>query len=216
MLAIDGGPDPGAVANGLKEKDLALVTALKCKEVLEAAGVTVGISRKVDEEDRLADEIAEANSFSPDIAIEVHYNAGGGDGFEVYVQTNTYAAKSKELAADIEAKVKTLGQNSRGIKTKLNNSGTDWFGWLRQVRCPAVLLEGAFVDSKDHQIVDTIEEQEAMGTAYALGVLEYLKIKPVEKNELYRVQVGAYRNRSNAEAMLKKLQDLGINGFITK
>ena len=68
-----GGTDPGAVANGLKEKDLALVTALKCKEVLEAAGVTVGISRKVDEVDKLAEEISEANAFSPDIAIEGSY-----------------------------------------------------------------------------------------------------------------------------------------------
>ena len=169
-----GGPDGGAVANGLTEKDMNLVMALKCKEVLEAAGVTVGISRTTDQEDRLAEEIAECNRFKPDVAIEIHNNAGGGNGFEVYVQNGK--AESAELAKAIEARVKDIGQNSRGLKTKLTNTGADWFGWLRQVKAPAVLLEGVFLDSADHQIADTIEEQEAFGFAYALGVLDHLGI----------------------------------------
>lgn len=169
-----GGSDSGAKANGLTEKDMNLVMALKCKETLEAAGVKVGISRITDEEDRLAEEIAECNAFAPDVAIEIHNNAGGGDGFEVYVQTGR--KESTELAKDIEARVLEIGQNSRGLKTKLTNTGADWFGWLRQVKAPAVLLEGVFLDSKDHEIADTIDEQESFGFAYALGVLDYLGI----------------------------------------
>lgn len=211
-----GGPDPGAIANGLQEKDVALVTALKCREVLEAAGVVVGISRIKDEEDRLAEEISEANAFKPDIAIEIHYNAGGGDGFEVYTQTNTYKAKSTALAKVIEAQVKAIGQNSRGVRTKLNANGTDYFGWLRQVKCPAVLLEGAFIDSKDHTIVDTVKEQEAFGVAYAKGVLEYLGVKEPQNGDLYRVQVGAFKNKANADAMVKRLKALGYAAYITK
>ena len=207
-----GGPDGGAVANGLTEKDINLVMALKCRDVLEAAGVTVGISRTVDEEDRLAEEISEANAFKPDVAIEIHNNAGGGDGFEVYVQTNSYAAKSKALAQVIEGKVKAIGQNSRGIKTKLNGSGTDYFGWLRQVKAPAVLLEGAFLDSKDHTIIDTIEEQEAFGTAYALGVLAYLGISPkpaaTVTNEEYKALQAKYEAlRAKVENFIKEVEN---------
>lgn len=33
--------------------------------------------------------------------------------------------------------------------------------------------------------------------------------------KLYRVQVGAYSQKENAEAMLKKLESLGIKGFVT-
>ena len=33
-------------------------------------------------------------------------------------------------------------------------------------------------------------------------------------NTLYRVQVGAYTNKTNAEAMLAKLKLAGIDGFI--
>lgn len=171
-----GGSDPGAVGK-VKEGEANLIIALELKRILESYGITVGISRTKDEEDRLAEEIQEANAFKPDIAVEVHNNAGGGDGFEVYVQTNGYKAKSKALAQAIEKQVKAIGQNSRGIKTKLNSSGADWFGWLRQVKAPAVLLEGFFVDTKDANDFDTAAEQMKLAVAYAQGIVNYLGVK---------------------------------------
>ena len=210
-----GGNDPGAVANGLREKDLNLIMALKCREVLVAAGIEVGISRLKDENDTLAEEIKEANAFKPDLAVDIHNNAGGGDGFEAYIQTNTYKARSNAAARAMESRVKAIGQNSRGIKTKLNGSGHDWFGWLRQVNCPAVLVEGCFLDSKDREIADTVAEQEAFGVAYAKGILDYFGIE-VAENDLYRVQVGAFKTKANAEALLKKLKEAGFDGYITK
>ena len=119
-----GGKDPGAVKY-VKESEANLQMALGMKEELEKYGITVGISRTREENDPLSEEIREANAFKPDIAVEVHNNAGGGDGFEVYYQTNGYKAQSMKLAQCIEAKVKASGQKSRGIKTKLNGSGTD-------------------------------------------------------------------------------------------
>ena len=71
-----GGIDGGAVANGLREKDLNLIMALKCREVLVSAGIEVGISRVKDENDTLAEEIREANAFKPDLAVDIHNNAG--------------------------------------------------------------------------------------------------------------------------------------------
>ena len=171
-----GGSDPGAIGR-VKEADANLTIALELKKILESYGVTVGISRTKDENDKLAEEIQEANAFKPDIAVEVHNNAGGGDGFEVYVQTNGYKAKSKELAQAIEKQVKVIGQNSRGIKTKLNNAGADWFGWLREVKAPAVLLEGFFVDSKDALDFDTLTEQMKLAAAYAQGIVNYLGVR---------------------------------------
>lgn len=57
-----GGSDPGAVAAGIKESEANLQMALGLKVELERHGVTVGISRTRDEEDRLAEEIREANA----------------------------------------------------------------------------------------------------------------------------------------------------------
>lgn len=169
-----GGADPGAVGY-VKEADANLVIALELKKQLEAAGLTVGISRTRDENDDINQEIREANAFKPDLAVEVHNNAGGGNGWECFVQTNQYAAKSRACAQAIEAEVKAIGQQSRGIKT---NS----FGWVRLVNAPSVLLEGFFVDNRsDVSDFDTVAEQQALGRAYARGVLKYLGISSAAK-----------------------------------
>lgn len=223
-----GGSDPGAVSGSFKESAINLTMALAAKAELERHGVSVGISRIKEEDDRLADEIAECKAFNPDIAIECHNNAGGGDGFEVYVQTGSQKANSKKLAEAIWKRVKATGQNSHGsdpLKTKLNGSGTDYFGWLRQLSCPAVLLEGFFVDGlTDRKGYDTEAEQKAMGVAYAHGVLDYLGIavKATSGNtvtssgKVYRVQVGAFSEKANAEAMLKKVKAAGFKDAFIK
>ena len=71
-----GGSDPGAVANGVKEKDLNLSIALACKDMLEKHGVSVKMSRASDENDTLSEEIKECNAYAPDLAVEIHNNAG--------------------------------------------------------------------------------------------------------------------------------------------
>ena len=85
MLATDGGRDPGAVANGLKESNLALDIGMRLNELLKAAGVFTLISRTADVDDDLPDKIARCNVFAPDLAIDIHCNAGGGIGWEAYV-----------------------------------------------------------------------------------------------------------------------------------
>lgn len=166
-----GGVDPGAVGH-VEEADANLTISLELKKQLEAAGLVVGISRVRDENDDINEEIREANAFGPDLAVEVHNNAGGGDGWECFIQTNQYAAHSKACGQAIEAEVKALGQKSRGLKT---NS----FGWTRLVKAPAVLLEGFFVDNKaDAADFDTTAELQALGRAYARGVLKYLGMAP--------------------------------------
>lgn len=217
-----GGSDPGAVANGFKEKDLNLAIALACRDELKRHGVTVGISRTKDEEDPLDTRIKECNEFAPDYAVEIHNNAGGGDGVEIYHHYG--GGKSKTIAQNVLDSIVAIGQNSRGLKTKVNENGKDYFGWIRQTVAPAILIECAFVDNKtDIAIIDTAAEQKAMGVAIAKGVLKTLGIayKAEETTatntselKLYRVQVGAFSVKANAEAMKKKLEDAGFSAII--
>lgn len=209
-----GGKDPGAVANGFEEADLNLNIGLACRDELERHGVTVLMSRTKDENDDINEEIRECNAFKPDLAGDIHNNAGGGDGAEVL--HSIVGGKGKELAQAILDEIVSIGQNSRGIKTRKNTKGTDYYGFLRSTSCPAVIVECAFVDNrKDIEIIDTPEEQKKMGIAIAKGFLKCLGIeykKPTTK--LYRVQVGAYSQKPNAEAMLKKLKADGYDAFI--
>lgn len=169
-----GGKDPGAVGY-IKESDVNLNMALACKKYLEANGVQVEMSRIKDENDDLNEEIKECNAYDPDLAVDVHNNAGKGDGFEVYHSIN--GGLGKVLALNIEKEVKLIGQNSRGCKTKINSKGNaDYYGFIRLTKCPAVIVEGVFVDNKaDAAQADTLEEQKAFGVAYAKGIIATLK-----------------------------------------
>lgn len=169
-----GGSDPGAVGY-IKEADVNLTMALACRDYLQANGVDVKMSRTRDENDPLTEEINECNAYNPDVAVDIHNNAGGGDGFEAYYHYK--GGISKTLAANIEAEVKAIGQNSRGLKTKLNSSGNDYFGFIRCINAPSIICEGVFVDnSADAAQADTAAEQKAFGIAYAKGILKTLGV----------------------------------------
>lgn len=136
----------------------------------------------------------------------------GGDGFEAYYHTSS--GKGKELAQLGEKHVKELGQNSRGIK-----SGNHLY-FVRETTMPAVLFESFFVDNDtDNNIGDTLAEQKTFGVAYAKAILEYFGIPYVDSTEdstIYRVQVGAYKVKKNADAMKKRLKDAGFNAVVVK
>lgn len=203
-----GGSDPGAVANGLREEDLNLTTALACNEELVRHGVITLMSRVRDEEDTLKQEIAECNAFDPTLAVDIHHNAGGGDGAEVYHSIN--GGTGKKMATNINEEIKALGQNSRGVKTRKNASGTDYYGFIRQTKAPAVIVECAFLDhSEDHKAVDTVEEQRAMGVAIAKGVLKTLGVAYIDPYKVtYRVELGEYGTIKEADAALGKVYTL--------
>ncbi len=166
-----GGSDPGAVGY-LVEKDVNLTMATACRDFLVAYGVDVKMSRTKDEDDTVMQEVAECNAYGPDLAVDVHNNSGGGDGFEVF--HTIHGGTGKTLAQNIEKQVLKIGQNSRGVKTRQGTSG-DYYAFIRETVAPAVICEGVFVDTKaDAAQADTLGEQQAFGVAYAKGILDTL------------------------------------------
>ena len=209
-----GGSDPGAVANNVKEKDLNLSIALACRDMLARHGVSVKMSRTKDEDDTLSDEIRECNAFAPDLAVDIHCNAGGGDGAEAFYHYG--GGKSKTLAENILAEVVKVGQNSRGAKIRKNANGKDYYGFIRQTSAPAVIVECAFVDNaSDLKILASEGKRKSMGEAIAKGILKTLGVE-YQGDRLYRVQVGAYLLKSNAEDMQKKIKAVGFDAFIVR
>ena len=209
-----GGSDPGAVANNVKEKDLNLSIAMACRDELLKHGVEVKMSRAKDENDTLSEEIKECNAFAPDLAVDIHNNAGGGDGAEAFYHYG--GGKSKTLAENILSEVVKVGQNTRGAKIRKNSNGKDYYGFIRETSCPAVIVECAFVDNaSDLKILATESDRAKVGQAIAKGILKTLGVE-VQGDRLYRVQVGAYLLKSNAEDMQKKIKAVGFDAFIVK
>ena len=174
------------------------------------------MSRTKDENDNINEEIKECNAYAPDLAVDIHNNAGGGDGAEVF--HSHLGGKGKTLAEDILAEIVKVGQNSRGVKIRKNANGKDYYAFIRNTICPAVIVECAFVDnSTDLEILATEGKRQKMGQAIAKGILKTLGVEiQAGSGTIYRVQVGAYRIKANAEAMLKKIKEAGFDAFITK
>lgn len=169
-----GGSDPGAVGY-IVEKEGALVIATACKDYLIANGVEVRMSRYIDEDEGLREKINECNAYNPDLCADIHLNAGGGDGAEVF--HSVIGGKGKILAENILKELEAIGQNSRGTKTKVDTDGTDYFGFIRCTNAPAVITEAYFVDNAtDVQIGDTADKQKVVGQAIAKGFLRTLGI----------------------------------------
>lgn len=160
----------------------------------------------------------DANSWKADLFVSIHFNAGGGDGYEALV----YSTARMPLGQVFDKHVKAAGQNSRGVKLRPD------LAVLRLTNMPAVLNEGAFVDNqKDIQDWNEDNELKKLGIAYAEAAAEFLALEkktaaepapaePEEENILYRVQVGAYRDLANAQDMKKQLDDAGFAGIIVK
>lgn len=83
-----GGSDPGAAANGLQEKDLALTIAQHVNTMLQDfSDVEVNMSRDRDRFVGLSERAQMANEWEADYFLSIHVNAGGGRGFESHVHS---------------------------------------------------------------------------------------------------------------------------------
>ena len=78
-----GGSDPGSVKY-ITEKEYTLKTAKAVSEYLEDYGIEYKLSRTSDIDTDMNSKVKMCNDYKPDLVIDVHYNAGGGTGFEKY------------------------------------------------------------------------------------------------------------------------------------
>ena len=111
LNAGHGGKDSGAVGNGFKEKDLNLAIALECEKELKRHGVAVVMARSTDKTLTSGEIIQLEKNSKADLAVDIHNNAGGGDGAEAFYHFK--GGKGKTLAENILEEIKKIGQNSR-------------------------------------------------------------------------------------------------------
>lgn len=168
-----GGKDPGAVANGVLEKDIALKVSLGIKARLEAdyEGVQVLLSRSTDVFLELPDRTAKANAAGADILVSIHCNAGGGKGgFESFRYTSASQNSIKLQGMLHKAIMAELGGIDRGQKAQNLHM-------VRESKMPAVLTENLFIDVaadadrlKQSNVIDSIINGHVQGIASYLGL----------------------------------------------
>jgi len=77
-----GGTDPGAVANGIKEKEFTLEAALYVDKRLKEHGIASGVTRTKDVTLEPNERTAAVRATKAPFGLSHHFNAGGGAGAE--------------------------------------------------------------------------------------------------------------------------------------
>lgn len=177
-----GGYDSGALGGNYQEFKIAREIGKYIGEALKAYNCTADVIN-YDATMYLTDRIAHVNKHGYDLAIEIHLNAAGGTGSEVYYKHKS--ATGKKLAGAISKSIaNTFGICDRGAKVKINTAnGTDYFGFVRQVKCQSLLIETVFIDTaSDRKHVETADGQKKCGEAIAKAIADFYGInKTVNK-----------------------------------
>lgn len=97
-----GGKDPGAMANGLREKDLTLAIAKRVGKMLQAKGFKVYFTRSTDVFIPLEERTSFANDKKADLFVSIHINASpnsAGNGLETYSLNVAKTKQAQRVAA---------------------------------------------------------------------------------------------------------------------
>lgn len=167
-----GGNDPGAVGNGLKEKDITLAVCLRAKYHIERHDVEVLMSRTGDTNPTLTQRSNMANSNNVDACASIHVNSASSS-LARGVETYTYGKGKNEIALANKVHYAILNRAlysvNRGIKQEN-------FHMVRETKMAAILLEMGFISNDgDANLMNSNIEEFAI--AIAQGILEYLGIE---------------------------------------
>lgn len=210
--------DPGAVGYEVERELNVKVSNFERDHLL--ANYDVEVRMNPGSMSSLAEIANDANTWGADLFNSNHFNAAGGDGFEAYI----YSSNTVQLGKIFAKHVKAAGQNLRSSEVAPGVKIRPGLAVLSRTTMPAILTEGAFVDNKkDIQDWNDDTELKTLGIAYAEACAEYLKLEkktsvptpapapaPAPSRALYRVQVGAFSKKVNAE---RKLQAVKAAGF---
>ena len=186
-----GGRDPGAVYNGLREKDLNMSIYRKLRSELEKLGYTVLTSRDSDVYvDYVTERSEMVNKTDADVFISIHFNATGvpganRSGVETYIyepdedikprinkvahDDPTRLSESKRLADNIHNSVVSVaGTNDRGVH------GSN-YAVLRETVKPAVLLELGYIDSPEYKKISDDKYQNKLVEGIVSGLRNFYK-----------------------------------------
>jgi N-acetylmuramoyl-L-alanine amidase len=186
-----GGEEPGAVGpSGMREADVNLDIALRVRDLLQAEGASVVLTRDRDVRMTLATRAAIARALDPIAFVSIHHNAaplGTSDrpGSELYHQLD--APGSQRLAGllweELQSHLSPFGTDwavgdQPGARARRSaRTGDDYYGVLRQAEhVTAVLSEAAFLTHPaEDALLRTPEFRDAEARAITTAILRYVR-----------------------------------------
>ncbi len=181
-----GGVDPGAIcavssASFGQEKQINLSIATKVKELLEAEGAKVVMTRTGDDWVCYTDRNNAVRKHNPDMFIAIHCDSStsaSAMGTSAYY----YRAYSQPLAKAVHNsivnayKTEIYKDEAQSVKDKVSRgAGFYAFRVTRVEECPAILIEYGFVSNTDEcQILQTAQNRDILAAATVEGIKNYI------------------------------------------
>ena len=185
-----------------------------CKIALERSGVDVMLMH----DESMQEKCAASNAFDADLHVPIHTNAFNGKVMGTRMFCYSSGGKGMEACKAIFARLAPITPGeSENIQVN-----ADYY----EVRVPAAPT--AYIECEFHDTVEgskwIVENTVLIGETIARGICDYFGVtfkepeqpKPDAGATIYRVQVGAYTKKENAENMLAKLKKDGYSGFIVE
>lgn len=208
--------DKNAYAYGNTTED---VQCGKIAKACETALKRCGFDVKLEQYDTMQNRVAHAEAWGADLHVPIHTNAYNGSvgGTRIFYYKSGTAGHKAAQAIYNALKDVTPG--------KSDNCTTADLYEIRAPQIPAAYVEAEFHDVPAYAKW-IIENTELIGESICEGICAYFGITykaattaetPAEdKNTLFRVQTGAYNERVNADAQLKKVQAAGFDTYMVK
>lgn len=202
VVVIDpghGGENLGGEYEDYTEKEMTIVVANAMKEELEKyEGIEVYLTRNGDQELDLEERCEFAKSVNADFLFCLHFNLSEYHtlfGAECWVSAfgENYSKGYSFASVEIDM-LQEIGLYSRGIKTRLNDQGIDYYGIIRHATerdIPCVLIEHCHLDQEnDKPFYDHNEKLQDFGKLDATAVAKYFQLR----SEALGVDYSSYQN----------------------
>lgn len=165
----------------------------------------------------LATRTNAANAWGADFYLSVHHNAGinGGSGGGICAFSYYGSTKGAEWRDAIyNALIAHTGLKGNRAQPKLEAG----FYVIKHTKAPAVLLELGFMDSAtDVPIILSDSYAQKCAKAIVETIVKRAGLTKKAKTEtgaIYRVQLGAFSNKANAEKLSAELKAKGYDTYI--
>ena len=189
-----GGEDPGAVANGVVEKDINLSVTQKLSDFLSLSGYKVLLTRSGDR--MLYNDGQDHRKKYFDLYNRVQIAAGETNGIFVSIHANKfplescfgmqtfYSPKNSEnrlLASYIQDASKLLNANNTRVAKQDDNT----IFVLKNLSIPSVLIECGFLSNPEEaKLLSTEAYRDQLAFTICCGIVAYLQEYNIE-NQLY-------------------------------
>lgn len=193
------------------------------EELLKYENVKVDLTRnKISDNPSLAARSAKGAGY--DLFLSLHSNAADKSvrGSEIW---DSLERPNKALAdALVQAISSSFGHRNRGTKYREGQPGYNWYGVLRfnQAESSMIIEHGFHTNSTDCNFFKNNHTRIASTTAKVIANHYGLRLKGSSGGSssvkggdiLYRVQIGAFRDKQNASNLVKELKSKGYDAFV--